>query len=430
MLIRMRCHRHGTPIVRPGQVIGALADQGAVSIGNFVVTLLLARMLAPAEYGIYSLLLIVTMGLQSIIGSLLYYPLAVRGAVLAPHDRATLFGNGFALLGALSIPLGFLVAAMLCVLGRPDLIAPAVGWFLLWQVQELVRRMLMAEMRHAAALPGDAISYLGQAAGIFWLAGAGAVTLAYSLIIMAATSGLAALLQAVQAGIRPGIAMMWPTARQCWAIGSFSLASNGLSAVRMQVFPWALAALGGTVQAANYQAATNLVMAANPILLGLCNVIPQATARGRQNAGVLQAWHAARGYILLGALPIFAYYMVLLLWPGEGLVLLYGASSPYIGLTLAVRAITIAALVAYAAEMVCSYLHGLEQAHLAMWVNMSGLAASVLLGLPLILAWGLTGGCIGLGIVSLVRCAAAAKILSPLLAHGRHPAARILRQGA
>jgi O-antigen/teichoic acid export membrane protein len=206
------------------------------------------------------------------------------------------------------------------------------------------------------------------------------------------------------------------TVRQCWDIGGFSLISNLMSAMRLQVFPWALAYIGGTILAAQFQAALNLVMAVNPVLLGLCNVIPQAAARGRQQGGTAQAWNAARGYILLGAIPIFAYYALLLAWPGGVLTLLYGAASPYVGLTFAVRAMAAAALIAYSAEMVCSYLHGLESAKLAMKINMYGLAASVLLGLPSTLVWGLTGSCIGLLAASVVRSILAAQTLAPMLA--------------
>ena len=60
----------------------SLFDQCIVSVGNFAVTLLLARLLVPAEYGVYSLLLLLTLALATITSSLLFYPLTVRGTVL------------------------------------------------------------------------------------------------------------------------------------------------------------------------------------------------------------------------------------------------------------------------------------------------------------------------------------------------------------
>ena len=69
---------------------------------------------------------------------------------------------------------------------------------------------------------------------------------------------------------------------------------------------------------------------------------------------------------------------------------------------------------AFAAAMVCSYLHGLEAPRVAMRINMAGLATSILLGLPLTLVWGLAGSCTGLLAVSAVRSALAVLMLAPL----------------
>jgi O-antigen/teichoic acid export membrane protein len=389
-----------------------LVDQCIVSLGNFAVNLLLARLLTPADYGVYSLLFLAMLGLQTVTSSLVFYPLSVHGTVLAANERAALFGSGLVLLGALSVPLAFLLAAMLWMVSQLTLILPAVAWLVFWQVQELLRRVLLTEMRHAAATPGDAMSYLGQAVGIAVLAKAGGLTLASALVVMAVTSALAALVQATQASVHANAGGLLAATRQCWTTGRFSLASNLLSSLRIQVFPWVLTALGGTALAAHFQAAQNLVMAANPILLGLCNVIPQAAARGLREAGTAQAWRAARRYILLGAAPICAFYLLLLFWPGLMLLLLYGEASPYLDLTLVVRAMAAAALIAYAAEMVCSYLHGLQAAGLAMKVNMAGLMTSILLGLPLMLAWGLAGSCIALIATNVVRSIVAVQILT------------------
>jgi O-antigen/teichoic acid export membrane protein len=389
-----------------------LVDQCIVSLGNFAVTLLLARLLTPADYGVYSLLFLAMLGLQTVTSSLVFYPLSVNGTVLAADERAALFGNGLLLLGALSVPLIFLLAAMLWMVSELALVVPAVAWLVFWQVQELMRRVLLTEMRHAAATPGDAMSYLGQAVGIVILARAGGLTLASALVVMAVTSALAALVQATQASVHPNAGGLLVATRQCWTTGRFSLVSNLLSSLRTQVFPWVLTALGGTALAAHFQAAQNLVMAANPILLGLCNVIPQAAARGLREAGTAQAWHAARRYILLGAAPICAFYILLLLWPGPMLLLLYGAASPYLDLTLIVRAMSAAALIGYVAEMVCSYFHGLRAAGLAMKVNMAGLVTSILFGLPLMLAGGLAGSCIALIATNLVRSIVAVQILT------------------
>jgi O-antigen/teichoic acid export membrane protein len=80
--------------------------------------------------------------------------------------------------------------------------------------------------------------------------------------------------------------------------------------------------------------------------------------------------------------------------------------------------LALAALVAYAADMVCSYLHGLEAAKVAMKINLVGLIASVVLGVPATLAWGLTGACAGLLMANLVRSVWSIQVLAPMLRRG------------
>ena len=82
-----------------------------------------------------------------------------------------------------------------------------------------------------------------------------------------------------------------------WAIGSWSLLNNVVSLLRIQILPWTLAAVGGTAAAASFQAALNVVNLTNPVILGLCNVIPQTAARAQQSGGNAEAWRAARVYI-------------------------------------------------------------------------------------------------------------------------------------
>jgi hypothetical protein len=60
----------------------ALADQGVVSLGTFLMSILLARHLAPAEYGIYALIFAAIFFFNGIHMSLVTYPLSVSGATV------------------------------------------------------------------------------------------------------------------------------------------------------------------------------------------------------------------------------------------------------------------------------------------------------------------------------------------------------------
>ena len=257
-----------------------LADQGVVSLGTFLINVILARELAPAEYGIYALIYGALLTLQLFSASLFFYPLSVRLGIAVPEQRATLAGASVLLTAIACVPLSAILAAILVALGRADLAVPVLTFFVLWQIQEAVRRCLLADFRHRSALPGDAVSYVGQAVVIFLLTRQGPLPLAHAIYVMAITSGLAALIQTRQLTIAlPGMRRLLRIGMDFWHVGSWSLANNFVSIARIQIFPWTLAWLAGPAAVASFQAAFNVANLVNPIMIGLCNLIPQTAAR-------------------------------------------------------------------------------------------------------------------------------------------------------
>ena len=415
MTIAAAIRRAGVRVAIPA-AIWPLADQGLVSIGGFAVNLTLARGLPTQDYGVFCLLLMAMLQIQVVSGSLVFYPLVVRGATLGARAQAALFGNGLVLSLGLAGALGPILAGGLFATGHAGLILPALLWLALWQLQELLRRGLFAQMRHASAIPGDAIRYLGQAAALIALAASGRLTLENAVMSMAAAAGIGAAWQVAQVRISFSDLVAWrKTAHGFRDIGLGSLATNLLSTMSLQAYPWCLAAVGGSDQAAGFQAALNVVLVVNPLLIGLCNTIPQAVARSATAGGLREAWRATRLQVALGAVPVVAYYGMVLAWPAPILQALYGAASPYVMSGSAVQAMAAASILGFAIELVIAVLHGLQRTRVSMRINAAGLAAAVLLGLPLTAAWGLGGACIGIAAANLARAAVAAGVVSRLL---------------
>jgi O-antigen/teichoic acid export membrane protein len=384
-----------------------LANQGVVSLGTFLVNVQLARQLPAEDYGAFALLLGSFLALQLFNSSLLLYPMSIRLPVMQGPSREQLLSATGLLVAALCVPLSLVLAIGLEILGRPDLILPVLLAFLLWQMQEMMRRGLLADFRYSTAIIGDTVTYLGQVCAIAALAYSGHLTLPNALYAMATASGLGAIIQAWQLGFsHRHAANLRNTFNELCAIGSWSLANNVVSILRIQVFLWALAAAGGAVAAASFQAAFNVVNLANPIILGLCNVIPQTAAHARESGGNAQAWRAARVYMLLGVPPIFGYYALVLMAPSLFLGIFYGSASPYLSLTLGVQILVVAWAIGYAADMTCSYLHGVNGARVALVINSLGAISAVVLALPLTQKYGLTGGCLSMLGANLVRLVA------------------------
>jgi len=400
-----------------------ILDQGVVSLGAFLLNIVLARNMPPAEYGMFALIIGSLLLVQLTAASLIFYPMSIRSTVLPDEERRKLIGRSIVLLGLLGVPLILLIGAVLIVVGRTDLVLPLLAFFVVGQTQEALRRGLFAEFRHRDALIGDVIGYLGQVVLVLALLHRSPVTLAdvFSAMSLAMAAALIVSYRLVRPDFR-ALSSLRAMIADFWSLGSWSLANNLTGVLRLQIFFWGLTALHGVATTASYQAALNIINLANPILIGLCNVIPQTAARRFQD-GYDVAWQAARPYAIAGALPILLCYGVLLIAPEFVLGVIYGPDSAYVGLALPIRILAVAALLAYSADMVCSYMHGVDAARLALLINLLGTIAAAALFLPLAIDHAVVGCCIALAVASLVRLVASQWILSRMIADGRKPVA-------
>lgn len=394
-----------------------VADQLVVSGGTFLVNLLLARHLPPAEYGLFAMVLGGMLTLQLFSGSLLLYPLSVRlQAMEGEAERTALVRSTLVLVALFGAAIALPLAVVLALFGYAELILPASLCCVLWQVQEGTRRCLLATFRHQAAIPGDAASYAGQALVVLALVWGDGLSLSGAYVGMAATALVAASIQWGQLGLPiVGPLPLRRVVAESWAFGGgWSLVNGFLSQLRGLVLIWSVAIQGGIGAAAALQAVLNVVNMANPLLFSLANIIPQAAAKARRH-GNAEAWRAARSYAVL-AMPLFLGYGALILAaPGLILLLLYGSSSEYAGLGNVLRLFVLGALLGYAADIVISFLHGVVALRLATLINAAGLLATLVLAWPLVGQFGLAGGCMMTIAANLVRLAACRMALAKVV---------------
>lgn len=393
-----------------------LADQAVVSLGTFGGNIVLARYLPPAEYGVYAVIFGGLLVLQIVNSTLVSYPLTIQAAK-SDADRGHLTFSSLAMVAIFLVPLSLLITCGLSAFGKSDLLFAALAWFWCWQAQEAVRRVLFAELRHRDAIAGDAVSYLGQAACVLLLARAGALTLPTAMAAMAATSLAGAVIQYFQITHR----LQWPrlmiaAIRAHWMIGRWSMASNLVTTMRVQILIWLVAVAASSAMAAEFQASFNITNLVNPVLLGLCNLIP-AVAAHASNAGVGGAWRETRYYGLLGCATAGVYYLLVAMWPELVLRIFYGDGSPYLTASAAVRILAAAYLINFVTELICAFMHGINSSRTALIINLLGAATAVAAVGPLVLGLGWSGAYWALLLANVVRLAAALNFLKQVISH-------------
>ncbi len=405
-----------------GRASWTLVDQCVVSLGNFALNVQLARNLPAADYGKFALFLGAIFALRCFDYSFVSYPLSVRLHTATKGEQGGLLADSVLLAAALGLVLVVLLAVGIQLLGGADILFSASACYLAWQVQETMRRCLLANFRYRAAVAGDAVSYLGQALLIGLLAWTAELTLQTALYAMSATFLAGALAHALRLRFGPpNVARAAALARDYFAIGKWSLIYYEMLILRLQLFPWALAATAGIAATAGYQAAANVASFMNPISLGIGNAIPQAAAQARLTSGVVGAWRVARGYLLFGLPPILAICAAGLLAPQLILRLMYGASSPYLDGALTVQFLVVAVAAEYVAEMIGKTLLGVGAGRLASLVTVLGLTTAVLT-LPLIIPFGVVGAAMALAVANLTRLVVAWLALRWLIAKETPPA--------
>ncbi len=383
----------------------SIADQGAVSMGNFLTSILLARRLAPAEYGIYALLLATVFVLNSVQAAVITYPVCLEGAAENESDLQKRAGGSLVLtiLLALVLTAALFVAAI--ALQRPAIGPYAALALICGQAQETARRALMTHGRHREALWGDLLSYVGQAVVVGLLLLWHGLTLQNAFLVIALTSAVAAGLQSMQLGLRPShFRQAFLPVRHYWELGRWALLANLARAVMTQPMVWFLA-IRNTIEVAAFQSLGTVLGLINPVMFSLSNVVIPVVARRRKLDGNAQAFRAAAGHGLQTGLLIFPYILLLAIFPHTSLKIFYGANSPYAGLATELRIYVLGYLFVYLAHFLGALFYGLGESALVFRSQLAGAIASVMFGLPLAAYGGVRGACAGLALAFLVQTA-------------------------
>lgn len=382
----------------------ALADQGAVSLGTFLTSIVLARSLPPTEYGIFALICGVIYFLNSLHSAVVIVPLIARGACAEESEIRRMATGALVLTAPLILPQAIVICGATWAVGHPGLTPWVIAALLFWQFQEIIRRTFMARLRHREAAWGDIVRYLGQAVVVYIYAAGRDVSVEKAFAVMAVASGAAGLLQVIQHGLKlVSLSEIRRLVCMFWELGQWVLMTNFIGALIIQAYPWMLTYFYNTATSAKLQAVTNILGVSNPVFLGIGSLIYPAVARTNGELGGREATKVGFGYALQGGMLLLPFYLILMLWPQWALRLFYGADSPYLGLAGALRIFVLCYSIGYLSNFMMIILNGLEKTKVAFFSQLASAITTIVVGAPLTAWGGVAGATAGGGLTTLAQ---------------------------
>ena len=387
-----------------------LTDQAVASAGNFLTFVIVARALpSKSEYGLFGLVLECVFYVNTLTGALVVYPLTVRGATADAHQLRRLAGAALLMTCLLTLPVALIGAGVAALNRQLSLGLAAAAALFAWQAQEAVRRGLLANFRYAQAIPGDALRYLGTAAGAFAVWRAGSLTLTNVFLVIAAFSVLATIVQSIQ--LRPSTVAprdLLVLAREFWDAGRWLLLTS-LSAVLISVCGvWALSFAHGNDVVGDFYAVANFTKPVNPILATICGLGMQYAARSYPQGGARAARRVTVKFGALALALIGPYLLALILVPGLAVGLLYGSNSHFrepAALT-ALRLVGVGFALLVVLSLLTSFLNGIGRTRDSFVAQLVNSVATVGVTLPMTLRFGLLGMMVGGLIAGLIQLVA------------------------
>jgi O-antigen/teichoic acid export membrane protein len=381
----------------------ALADQAVVSGTSFLTAVMIARWAFPDELGIYAMAISLLVSWVAVQESLVLLPYTIHRhrlqAISTEHAGSYL---------ALSSLFSIVAVAMfsMAALGLSTATAPhglVTATFVLAaavpfaSLREFGRRFSFAHLRVLQSLALDLAASAVQLGGLAWLAW----TDQLSAVTACATIGVAYAVPSIawlyfsrdSFAIQKG--QLRKTMRRSWLFGKWLLATRIAESLHAQAVYWLLALAIGTAATGAYAACMSIVSFANPIILGLFNILlPQASlALAKGGASRLQR-EAIRDALLLSA--AMALFCVLVAFGGERAMHLLFHGPQYEGQGHTLLVLALALLPSALGMPAANALAAIERPHGIFWASLAAMVVTVVLVWFLMLKWGLVGAAYGL----------------------------------
>ena len=303
-------------------------DQGLVSGVNFLTIILLARSLAPVDFGYFVLAFTVLQTAGTLQAALITRPHNVLGAVRHGRDyvdystTAAVVQVGFACTLA-SLAVAVAVLAHVGGFSQTQVVLALAPALVAWQLQELGRRMLYTEGRLSAAFANDVLSYGGQAFALVLLWRLDLLTGPRALLTLAAAFAVGAAVVAWQLRSTLAGRLDRSALSANWHFGKWLGVAEVGQWFSTQFYIYLAAAVVGAVASAALKAAQTLLGPISVFLTFVTSYLPIVLARELESSGTIRRKVRQS---LTGILPVVVpYCLVIGLLAEPALELVYGS---------------------------------------------------------------------------------------------------------
>jgi len=388
-----------------GLAVLALADQCVISGVSFLTTIIIGRACGKMELGLYALgmsVVLLAIAAQQSLISAAHTVFSVRLEGLAYRRYNGSIALQFVALN-LVIMLGLGVVATLAYVAGSEggtaqvlvvlvVVCPSV------LVREFARRFQFARFQTVSAFLLDTaiavlqVALLGGLMALSWLSGA------TGLLAVGCASALVGLFWGVTNRREFELSGTDHAAEfaRGWRFGRWVFGGQMLFTSVAFVIQWTIAYLMDEAAVGVYSACMTLVLLANPVVLGLQNLLSPSIAKAMHDGGVVRVRQLVGQSTLALSLMLSAFVAVLGLWGDAILVALYGESFAGNGLVVALLG---GGMLATATGVSSNHgLRTLERPELNFMASLGGLLTGVTTAYLMIPSWGVSGAAMGFAI--------------------------------
>ena len=415
---------------RFGKGAAAIADQGSFALGNFIVSVLLARWLPERSYGAYAVAFAILLAVAVIHSAFVIEPMLVHGGdkyrdSFATYLRTlTVYGH-FGITAALSLVLMatalafFLTGASALAWTLVALAAASPFILLRW----FLRRALYVQLNPGESLIAG-LAYLALlVGGTYALKGLGWLSAPSVFILMGATGLIVSVwLVRLLKGNREPAGRIGPTEilRDHWGFGRWALGVAALRWLQVNGFYLVLPVVGGLREAALLRASMNLVGPFLQIVYALSPLLVASFARQLRNESAERKLNQEVRLAAVSLTGLFlAVYFVIWGFGDAGVRLLYGGR--YAEITSLLPLLGAIPFVIGVSEVFESRLRALNRPNRVFWVYA---AASLVIPVIVVLASNVgvravIGGVVVMGVLRLVALIPTGRISRAVVAQSQ-----------